>query len=488
MPKESRGMMLHINFNQPNQKIHFIGIGGISMSGLAEILLQRKFHVSGSDMKASSITEHLQKLGVPIFIGHCAENIPAHVDLVVYTAAVKEDNPELQEALSKKIPTMDRAALLGQIMKHYPYAVAVAGTHGKTTTTSMLSHILLAGSMDPTITVGGILEVIGGNIRTGSSDYFITEACEYCNSFLKFFPYIGIVLNIEEDHLDYFKDIDEIRTSFTRFAQLIPPQGALLINGDTENLHQIVEHLTCRVITFGTNPDTVMWAAANIQYNKKGSGSFDILFQGKNLGRIILQVPGIHNIYNSLAAFAAAYDLGVSAQDCIQGLYNFGGTQRRFEYKGMYDGITIIDDYAHHPTEIKATLKAAQRYPHQQLWCVFQPHTYTRTKAFLQDFAHSFGDADIILITDIYAAREKDPGDIHAKDLAAAIQKLGKKVYYFSSFEEVQAYLKKHCFKGDLLITMGAGDVNLIGEALLQSDLSTVSTDLSPILATSCCE
>ncbi|WP_341876229.1 UDP-N-acetylmuramate--L-alanine ligase [Defluviitalea saccharophila] len=471
--------MLDINFENTNQKIHFIGIGGISMSGLAEILVKKGFKVSGSDMKNSKITRHLEQLGVDFHLGHLPSNIKEDLDLVVYTAAVKEDNPELMEARKKNIPTMDRAEFLGQIMKNYPYAIAVSGTHGKTTTTSMLSHILLETKKDPTISVGGILDAIGGNIRTGHSDYFITEACEYCDSFLKFYPYIGIILNIEEDHLDYFKDIHHIMKSFTAFAKRIPREGALVINGDIENIHAILDEVNCRVITFGTDASRVMWTAANISYNEKACGSFDLFYQGKNMGRISLSVPGIHNIYNALAACACAHALDISVEDMANGLKKFVGTHQRFEIKGDLKGITVVDDYAHHPTEIKATLAVANRYPHNRLWCVFQPHTYSRTKAFLKEFAEALTAADHIILTDIYAAREKDLGEVHSKDLQREIEKLGKKAYYFSDFESIENFLLQNCIPGDLLITMGAGDVNTIGEDLLGTNLSTLSTELS---------
>lgn len=471
--------MLDINFENTNQKIHFIGIGGISMSGLAEILVKKGFKVSGSDMKNSKITRHLEQLGVDFHLGHLPSNIKEDLDLVVYTAAVKEDNPELMEARKKNIPTMDRAEFLGQIMRNYPYAIAVSGTHGKTTTTSMLSHILLEAKKDPTISVGGILDAIGGNIRTGHSDYFITEACEYCDSFLKFYPYIGIILNIEEDHLDYFKDIEHIRKSFTSFAKRIPKDGTLVINGDIENIHAILDEVNCRVITFGTDASRVMWTAANISYNEKACGSFDLFYQGKNMGRISLSVPGVHNIYNALAACACAYVLDIPVEDMANGLKKYTGTHQRFEIKGNLKGITIVDDYAHHPTEIKATLAVANRYPHNRLWCVFQPHTYSRTKAFLKEFAEALTAADHIILTDIYAAREKDLGEIHSKDLQREIEKLGKKAYYFSDFESIENFLLQNCIPGDLLITMGAGDVNIIGEDLLGTNLSTLSTELS---------
>ncbi|NLJ88806.1 MAG: UDP-N-acetylmuramate--L-alanine ligase [Epulopiscium sp.] len=471
--------MAKINFNDTNKKVHFIGIGGISMSGLAEILLDKGFEVSGSDIKSSKITKHLENLGINIYLGHSSSNIENDVDFVIYTAAINSDNPELIEAQKRNLIVLDRAELLGEIMSNYPYSIAVSGTHGKTTTTSMLSYILLEAKKDPTISIGGIVDAIGGNIKIGQSDYFITEACEYCDSFLKFYPHMAIILNMEEDHLDYFKDINHIRKSFTNFAKNISKEGALIINGDIENLSLILDEIKCKVVTFGTDPNRVMWTAANIEYNEKACGKFDLFYQGKKMGKITLNVPGVHNIYNALAACAATYELNISIDDIINGLYKYKGTNQRFEIKGNLKGITIVDDYAHHPTEIKATLEVAKHYPHNTLWCVFQPHTYTRTKIFLKEFAQALKEADKIILTDIYAAREKDLGEIHSKDLQKELARIGKESYYFSDFDSVENFILENCIPGDLLITMGAGDVNMIGEELLGTNLSTISTSIS---------
>lgn len=476
--------MNYINFENTKQHIHFIGIGGISMSGLAQILFQKGFHISGSDMKSSPTTTHLQKLGIPIHIGHRASNISSTTDLIVYTAAIKEDNEERMAAIKNNIPTIDRAQLLGEIMKNYDYPIAVAGTHGKTTTTSMLTHIFLHAKKDPTITVGGMLDAINGNLHIGRSSYFITEACEYCDSFLKFYPFIALILNIEADHLDYFKDIKQIRQSFKNFAKKVPTEGSLVINSDIENIEEMIEGLSCNVITFGFCPEKSLWYPANITYDNKALGTFDIFYKEQQMGRIHLQVPGEHNIYNALSACATGYELGLPMETIIEGLSQYRGTHKRFEYKGNLKGITIIDDYAHHPTEIKATLKVAKQYPHKTLWCVFQPHTYTRTKAFLTEFSSALEKADKVILTDIYAAREKNTGEIHALDLLNELQKNGKEVYYFPTFEEIECFLLENCIPGDLLITMGAGDVSIIGEELLGRELSTLSTELSTISKT----
>ena len=456
--------MYKINFEQPVH-VHFIGIGGISMSGLAEILLKEDFRVSGSDNKESALTEHLASLGASIFYGQKASNIIPGIDVVVYTAAIREDNEEYREAVRQGLPMLSRAELLGQLMTNYRMPVAVAGTHGKTTTTSMLSHILLAADLDPTISVGGILKAIGGNIRVGSSDVFVTEACEYTNSFLHFFPKIGIILNIDADHLDFFKDLDDIRNSFRRFAELLPEDGTLIINTCIPDLSEITEGLACKVITYGDNGD---YSAADISHNERGEASFDLLRHGTLTDRIELSVNGDHNVSNALAAIAAADLLNVPSGAVKDGLRSFYGTARRFELKGTVNGVTVIDDYAHHPTEIRASLAAAKNYPHREIWCIFQPHTYTRTKALFQDFVDVLGTAGHVIMADIYAARETDTLGISSADIAAALKENGCDAYYFSSFREIEDFCVRTCQTGDLLITMGAGDVVNIGEELLK--------------------
>lgn len=458
--------MYKIDFKKPIH-IHFIGIGGISMSGLAEILMKENFTVSGSDSRKSPLTEQLEKKGAQIFYGQKAENIIEGIDCVVYTAAINRDNAELIEAVAKKIPMLTRAELLGQLMKNYKNAIAVSGTHGKTTTTSMISHVLLEGDLDPTISVGGILQAIGGNIRVGSSETFITEACEYTNSFLDFYPKISVILNIEEDHLDFFKDLEDIRHSFHQFASLLPEDGTLIINADIQNYQEICEGLNCNIITYGSSPDAD-YSARNISYDEKGRVSFDLLRKGNESGHVVLSVTGDHNVSNALASVAVAELLSLPMDTILKGLLSFSGTDRRFEYKGTLDGVTIVDDYAHHPTEIKATLKAAHHYPHEKLWCVFQPHTYTRTKAFFHEFAEALSHADHVVLADIYAARETDTLGISSSHLAEELKTLGTDAYYFSSFEEIENFLKTSCTSGDLLITMGAGDVVNIGEDLLK--------------------
>ena len=460
--------MYHIDF-QKKGHVYFMGIGGISMSGFAELLHAKGFTVSGSDQQESKLTKHLESLGITVKYGQCKENITPDIDLVVYTAAISDTNEEYIAAKEAGIPMMDRAEMVGQVMKNYPRAIAVSGTHGKTTTTSMVSHILLAADLDPTISVGGILKAIHGNLRIGHSDNFVTEACEYTNSFLKFHPTINLILNIEEDHMDFFHDLADIRHSFHLFAKRIPEHGTLIINADIENYEEITEGLSCRVITYGLENKDADFTAENITYNDLGCGTFDAVVQGETKGHFHLSVVGRHNISNTLACLALASLYGINDGTVQKALTTFHGADRRFEYKGEKNGFTIIDDYAHHPTEIRATLTAAKNYPHKTLWCAFQPHTYTRTRAFLKDFASALSLADKVILADIYAAREKDPGDISSADLARELEKLGKEVHYLRSFDEIEKFILKNLVNGDLLITMGAGNIVEIGENLLNN-------------------
>lgn len=458
--------MYSLNFEEPIH-VHFIGIGGISMSGLAEILLEEGFTISGSDAKQSALTDSLAKKGATIYIGQKASNLSIRPALVVYTAAIREDNEEFKAAVDAGIPMLSRAELLGQIMDNYEKSIAVAGTHGKTTTTSMISQILLVAKADPTISVGGILESIGGNIRVGGSEVFITEACEYTNSFLHFHPKYSIITSVEAEHLDFFKDIDDIRRSFHEFAGNTSHDGVLIINGQIEALDQITNNLSCSVTTYGLCENDDFYAK-NITYNDHACGTYTLMHKTEDLGIVSLSVPGKHNVSNSLAAIALCLNLGLPLDVIKKGLLQFGGTKRRFEYKGTKNGITVIDDYAHHPTEVAATLTAARNYPHGRIICVFQPHTYSRTKAFLSDFARVLSMADVVVLADIYAAREKNTIGISSKDLLAELQKNGQESYYFPSFDEIETFLSEKCINNDLLITMGAGDVYLIGEHLLQ--------------------
>ena len=456
--------MYDIHFDHPVW-VHFIGIGGISMSGLAEILHDRGFKVSGSDMKASPLTEHLESLGISVQFPQKSENIVPGIELCVYTAAISEDNPEFQEVKRQNIPMMSRAELLGRIMKNYKEAINVSGTHGKTTTTSMIGEILMEAQMDPTITVGGMMKDIGGNLRVGKSDVFLAEACEYTNSFLSFFPTIEVVLNVEEDHLDFFKDLDEIRDSFKNFVKNTSPKGCIIINDKITNNREITQGYEGNIVRYGTeNSDCY---ATNIRYDALGYPTFDLVHKEETYENVKLYVGGNHNIYNALAAICVAFELGVSIEDIRKGLSEFKGVDRRFEVKGKLDGITIVDDYAHHPSEISATLNIAKRYPHDRLVVVFQPHTYTRTKAFFDDFANVLKNVDEVIIAKIYPARETDNLGMSSNLLSKRINELGGNSTSFETFDEIENYLLEDLRKGDLLITMGAGDILRVGEFLL---------------------
>lgn len=448
------------------KKIHFIGIGGISMSGIAQILLSKGYMVSGSDRSSSTVTQKLESLGAFISYGQCKENITDDIDLVIYTAAIHPDNEEYAEAVKKNIPMMVRGDFLGIIMKHYNNAIGVSGTHGKTTTTSMLGHILLAGNTDPTIMVGGMLPAINGNIRIGNSQTFVTEACEYTNSFLAFNPSMEIILNVKEDHMDFFKDLDDIRLSFRKFVMRLPENGTLIINGDIDDYTYFYQGLSCNVITFGHDSSNNYYAE-NIIYDEFARPTYDLMYNGKKINTITLSVPGEHNVYNSLAAIAASMALSIPVSSIKKGLLDFNGTDRRFQIKGQFNGVTVIDDYAHHPDEIAATLSTVKKYPHNKVWCIFQPHTFTRTKAFLHDFASSLSVADNIILADIYPARETDNLGISSLTLQDEIKPLNNNCYYFPSFSEISDFLKKSCSQGDIVITMGAGDVVNIGDLLL---------------------
>ncbi len=457
--------MHQIDFSRP-EHFYFCGIGGISMSGLAEVLLDKGFQISGSDMRSSSLTDSLAAKGIKIYIGQVDTNISKDIDCFVYTSAIGQDNPEYQKALEFNIPILSRAELLGQMMKNYNWPIAISGTHGKTTTTSMLSEILLAADTDPTLSIGGILTSIGGNIRIGGPEYFVTEACEYTNSFLSFSPKIGVILNIDEDHMDFFKDIHEIRASFRKFAQLLPADGLLIINGDIDDYTEITKDLKCKVITVGSNSSSD-YHPIHTSINSKAKVTAVVSAPNQEEFRLQLNVPGMYNFHNALAALALADFIQIDREISLKALTAFTGSQRRFEYKGDLAGITIIDDYAHHPTEILATLGAARQHPHNNIWCIFQPHTYTRTKAFMRDFAHALSIADRIVLSEIYPARETDDLGISSEDLLTELKKLGKECYYFSTFHEIEKFLLENCIHGDMLITMGAGDISKVGDTLL---------------------
>ena len=461
--------MYKVDFSKPCHA-HFIGIGGVSMSGLAEILKKEGFTVSGSDMKQSDTTRSLESNGIKVYIGQVASNMTDDIDFVVYTAAIHPDNEEYVEVKNREIPMLTRAEFLGQVMDNYKYSVAVAGTHGKTTTTSMMAHIMLEAKTDPTISIGGHLEAINGNIKVGSSDYFVTEACEYTNSYHEFKAYASIILNIDNDHLDFFKNIENIAASFATFATKTQDGGALIVNGDMKYRDQVIEAVKDRnikVITFGKE-DGNKYQAKNIHLNELGQPTYTLYIDGEDQGEISLSVMGEHNAINSLSAIAASQYIGIDMDSIREGLKKCHSADRRFQYKGTTSkGATIIDDYAHHPTEISASLAVAKAVVKNKLWVAFQPHTYSRTKAHLEDFAKALSVSDHVLLADIYAAREKDDGSVSSKDLEKKLLELGCDAVYLGDFDSIEKYFEKNSENNDMLITMGAGNIDSVGVELL---------------------
>ena len=446
------------------------------MSGLAQIALANGHKVYGSDLQESDSTKRLIENGAVIYNKHDKSNITKDIDLVVYTSAIKEDNEEYIEALSKNITMQNRAVFLGEIMKNYKTPISVSGTHGKTTTTSMLSTIFKYGGYDPTILVGGNLNIINGNVNIGQSEYFITEACEYTNSFLNFNSKIAIVLNVEADHLDYFSGLDEIKDSFNKFGKLLPKDGFFIINGDNENTDTIDKDVIATIIRFGQDikNDAVFEI---LEYDEKGCATFEIVYNNNSLGIFKLSVPGEHNVYNAVGAILASYVSNISIEDIRKNISLYTGVGRRFEYKGLTsEKATVIDDYAHHPTEIKATLSAVRNISKGKIWAIFQPHTYSRTLTLLDEFGESFYDADNVIIPDIYASREKFTKDVSSIDLCDKIRYnfensslcSDKTVTYIPKLEQVAEHIKTHAKEGDIVLTIGAGDVYKVAEELVK--------------------
>ncbi len=446
------------SFLYENKKhIHFIGIGGVSMSSLAKVMKKRGICVTGSDMNKTETTSMLEAMGIKITYAHLPENVDG-ADLVVYTAAISKENPEFMSAIDKKIEMAERSVFLGELMRAYKYPCCIAGTHGKTTTTSMAGIVMQDADVDPTVMVGGEVKELNGNLRIGESDCFITESCEYVESFLKFYPHTAIILNVDEDHLDYFSGIDHIISSFAKFVDLVPQDGLVIANGEDQNALKAVKNSKAPVLTFGFS-EKCDYYATKISYNKAGCATYTLNEKGNEIGEISLSVPGEHNILNSMSVAIYALKSGVPFEKISKSLNSFGGTNRRFEKKGEYKGAILIDDYAHHPTEIKATMQSARNFEDKKITVVFQSHTYTRTKALLKEFSESFDLADEIIVTDIFAAREKDLGIVHAKDLVALIEKRGKDVKYIKEFTDIAEYLKETASPDRLFITIGAGNV-----------------------------
>ena len=448
--------------------VHLIGIGGVSMSAIAEVLHNWGILVTGSDCSKSKITDKLASHGIVISIGHNT-NLVEKADFVIYSAAIKPDDPELICAKTNNIPIVERADFVGFLTRIYDNTIGIAGTHGKTTTTSMIALCFLYANLDPSIQVGAILKDIGGNYRVGNSDFFILEACEYVESFLKFSPQSTVVTNIDNDHLDYFKTFDNIKHAFAKYVNLLPKEGTLVTNADDPDCLELRKSTSARVITFGIRNDKANFIGRNIVYDNKGFPKFDVYRNNMYFGEFKLSIPGIHNVYNALACIAMCSAYGISKQIIKNTLATFGGANRRFEYIGSYNNTDVYDDYAHHPSEIAATAKAMKNKTYRQSWVVFQPHTYSRTKELLGSFAEALLDFDNIIITDIYAAREQNTYGISSKDLVKKISDLGKNAIYISDFEDIAQYIKDHACPYDLVLTMGAGTVCEVGRILLDS-------------------
>lgn len=446
--------------------IHLIGIGGISMSGIAEVLHNWGLFVTGSDCAKSKITDRLSAHGIFISIGHNT-NLVEKADFVIYSAAIKPDDPEIVCAKTNNIPLVERADFVGFLTRIYDNTIGISGTHGKTTTTSMISLCFLEAGLDPSIQVGAILKGIGGNYRVGNSDFFILEACEYVESFLKFSPQSAVVTNIDNDHLDYFKTFDNIKHAFSKYVNLLPRDGYLVTNGDDPDCLDLRKNTAARVITFGIRNDRANFVGRNVVYDKNGYPKFDVYRNNSYFGEFKLSVPGLHNVYNALACIAMCSCYGISRQILKTVLSRFSGANRRFEYVGSFDNMDVYDDYAHHPSEISATAKAMKNKTYRQSWVVFQPHTYSRTKELLSDFAEALLDFDNIIVTDIYAAREKNTYGITSKDLVRKIGDLGKNALYISNFDDIADYIKSHACPHDLILTMGAGTVYEVGKKIL---------------------
>ena len=449
------------------KRIYFIGIGGIGMSGIAEVLLNLGYTISGSDMNKSDTTERLASLGANIFYGHNPANL-GNVDVVVTSTAIRADNPEVVEAHKRNIPVIPRAEMLAELLK-MKVSVAVSGTHGKTTTTSMVSTVLAHGGLDPTMVIGGKLASIGSNARLGDGDVIVAEADESDKSFLKLCPYLAVITNIELEHLDHFSGIDEIKDAFVEFANLVPFYGVTILCVDDDNVKEILPRIKRRFITYGLS-EGADYRATDISF--EGSGSrFSLFYKDTFLGFISLNVPGIYNVCNAVAAIAVARELEMDFSAIIDGIGSFSGVQRRMEIKGEVRGVTVVDDYGHHPTEIAATLKAARQvWSDRRIIAVFQPHRYTRTKGLFNEFLGAFKDADVVIVTDIYAASEQPIEGVTAENLYRGIVDQGHKhVTYLSKFEDIVAHLRAITEPGDVVMTVGAGTVWKIGEQFIET-------------------
>ena len=460
-------MKLKINSLENYNHIHLIGIGGVSMSAIAETLNKWGFKVTGSDTAKSDYTDKLVKSGIKVTIGHDLTN-SKNADLIIFSAAVKETDPEMVLAKQFNIPIVTRGEFVGYLTRRYHESICVSGTHGKTTTTSMISLCFLDANLDPTIQVGAELKAIDGNYRIGKSENFIIEACEYVESFLKFYPKAEIILNIDNDHLDYFKNFDNIKNAFVKYAKLIPENGALITNADDVACLELREHTAGKFITYGIENMSADYVAKNIKHNALGYSEFDVFCYNKFYMHVRLSVAGRHNVSNALACIAVCSYYGIDKNIIYSSLLKFTGADRRLEYIGSYHGVAVYDDYGHHPTEIRAVAKAIADKDFKESWVIFQPHTYSRTKNLLDDFARALLPFDNVIVTDIYAAREQNTYNISSLDLVNKIKEYGKDAIYIKSFDDIVSHIKANAKSNDLVLTLGAGTVTKIGPEIIK--------------------
>lgn len=460
--------MPNIDTIKKYKNIHMIGIGGVSMSGIAAILKNWGFTVTGSDWTKSETTDKLNELGIKVTIGHNLEAL-ANSNIVVYSAAIQEDDPEMLEAKRLQIPTIERADFLGELTRCYQDTICISGTHGKTTTTSMISLCFLEALKDPSIQVGAYLKQLNGNYKVGNSEHFIIEACEYVESFLKFSPKAEVILNIDNDHLDYFKNFENIKNAFIKYVKLLPDNGILVLNADDSNCLDLAQYTNITPITYGIQNSKADFHANNIVFDNDGFPEFDVYYKDTSFGRIKLSVPGTHNILNALSCIALCTQYGIEKSAIQSALSKFTGAHRRFEFKGkIAHKVSVYDDYGHHPTEILATAKSLSHKKYHHSWVIFQPHTYSRTKNLLKDFANSLLNFDHVIILDIYAAREKNTYGITSKDLVNQLISIGKDAKYIPDFKECVSYVKNNVEENDIVMTLGAGTVTEIGSMLVQ--------------------
>ena len=449
------------------KKIHFIGIGGIGMSGIAELLLNLNFNVTGSDLKLSDTTAHLEEKGATVFEGHDPDNVDAS-DVVVYSSAVTLDNPEVQEAQERNIPIIRRAEMLGELLKLKSYSIAVAGTHGKTTTTSMIGNMMTAGGLDPTLIIGGIIKNLKSNALLGQGDYVVAEADEFDRTFLSLTPTIAVITSIEKEHLDTYADLDDLKNAFVQFANKVPFYGVVLACLDETHVQDILPRFTRSVITYGLSVQADV-RAVNVKYEENLS-EFDIKVGEKNYGRITLNSPGEHNVKNATATVALGLELGMEFKDIQAGIQSYETVNRRFEFKGEVEDVLFVDDYAHHPTEVKATLTAAKQGWNRRVVAVFQPHLFTRTRDFASDFGKAFLNSDVVFVTDVYPSREKPIEGITGKLVSDAARSFGhKNVFYIKDKEDLPAKVSEKLEPGDIVITIGAGDITRYNKEIMET-------------------